>query len=66
MKRMKFNVLGISEVKWKGIGSINLLGGDCFIYPGGVKHEHGVGVMVDGSIEKSNRLLCRVRGSTYG
>ena len=53
MRRLKVNVMGISEVRWSGVGSAKLSGGGCFIYSGGDKHEHGVGVMIDGATEKS-------------
>ena len=53
MKRMKFNVLGISEARWSGVGSMKLSGQGCIIYSGGDKHEHGVAVMIDGATEKS-------------
>lgn len=46
MKNLGVNILGISEVRWTGVGRITEEGKD-FIYAGGDKHEHGVGIMFD-------------------
>ena len=45
MKRMKLNILGLSEVRWTGAGKVD---GDglSFYYSGGEKLERGVGIMV--------------------
>ena len=49
---MKTDILGISETRYKGEGTVRL-DGYTFIYSGGDEHQHGVGFMVKSSVEKS-------------
>ena len=46
MERLKVNILGMSEVRWKGAGTFQ---SDNFklVFSGGEKHERGVGVLLD-------------------
>ena len=44
-KRMKLDVVGVSEVRWTGCGNLNS-GGLSFYYSGGVRHEAGVGLLL--------------------
>ncbi|GFN97051.1 craniofacial development protein 2-like [Plakobranchus ocellatus] len=46
MERMKLNILGLSEVRWKGAGKITS-GGHEIIYSGGTESDKGVGIIVD-------------------
>ncbi|GFO43306.1 craniofacial development protein 2-like protein [Plakobranchus ocellatus] len=52
MKRMKLNILGLSEVRWKGAGKITS-GGHEIIYSGGTESEKGVGIIVDQTVTKA-------------
>ncbi|GFO50026.1 craniofacial development protein 2-like [Plakobranchus ocellatus] len=52
MERMKFNILGLSEVRWKGAGKITS-GGHQIIYSGGTESEKGVGIIVDQTVTKA-------------
>ena len=45
MDRMKLNILGLAEVRWKGAGSIKV-GSKTLIYSGGDNHERGVGILL--------------------
>ncbi|GFO29451.1 craniofacial development protein 2-like [Plakobranchus ocellatus] len=51
MERMKLNILGLSEVRWKGAGKIT--GGHEIIYSGGTESEKGVGIVVDQTVTKA-------------
>ena len=51
MSRMKVNILGISEVRWKGAGEFES-DGYKVIYLGGDKHERGVGIILDPDTKK--------------
>ncbi|RUS68761.1 hypothetical protein EGW08_023476 [Elysia chlorotica] len=48
MERLKWNVLGISEARWKGAGMIKS-GNHYIVYSGGMTHERGVGMILDKS-----------------
>ncbi|GFO36193.1 craniofacial development protein 2-like [Plakobranchus ocellatus] len=52
MERMKLNILGLSEVRWKGAGKITS-GGHEIIYSGGTESEKGVGIIVDQRVTKA-------------
>ena len=51
MRRVKVNILGISEVRWKGAGEFES-DGYKVIYSGGEKHEGGVGIILDPDTKK--------------
>ena len=51
-ERMKIDILGISEVRWKGCGEVQDERG-LFIYSGGENHEKGVGVFLSKKVAKS-------------
>ena len=52
MEDMKLDVLGISETRWTKSGKI-FKGDHMFIYSGGDKHEHGVGLMFSRKLARS-------------
>ncbi|GFN96982.1 craniofacial development protein 2-like protein [Plakobranchus ocellatus] len=52
MERMKLNILGLSEVRWKGAGKI-ISGGHEIIYSGGTESEKGIGIIVDQTAYKA-------------
>ncbi|GFN77569.1 craniofacial development protein 2-like [Plakobranchus ocellatus] len=52
MERMKLNILGLSEVRWKEAGKITS-GGHEIIYSGGTESEKGVGIIVEQTISKA-------------
>lgn len=56
MKRIGINILGISEVRWTGVGQV-APDKISFIYSGGDKHDRGVGIMLEERIMK--RLIYR-------
>ena len=50
-RRLKLDILGVSQVRWTGSGSIT--SGDwTFYYSGGEKHEAGVGSLLQNSWRK--------------
>ena len=51
MERLKLNVLGLSEVRWKGAGSF-ITDNFTIIYSGGDQHERGVGMLLDKEMSK--------------
>ncbi|GFO38874.1 endonuclease-reverse transcriptase [Plakobranchus ocellatus] len=51
-ERMKLNILGLSEVRWKGAGKITS-GGHEIIYSGGTESEKGTGIIVDQTVSKA-------------
>ena len=51
MERLKINILGLSEVRWKGAGETT--GKSKFYYSGGEDHERGVGIILDEEASKS-------------
>ena len=51
MSRMKVNILGLSEVRWKGAGEFES-DGYKVIYSGEDKHERGVGIILDPDTKK--------------
>jgi exonuclease III len=51
MKRLRITILGMSETRWSDSGLINT-DSMKFIYPGGDKHERGVGVILDQNTAK--------------
>ena len=59
MDRMKLNILGLAEVRWKGAGSIKI-GSKTLIYSGGDNHERGVGILLDQTITKSLKSWCPI------
>ena len=52
MERLNVNILGISEMRWKGAGRIPTDKHD-LIYSGGSIHERGVGLILDKETSKS-------------
>lgn len=46
MERMKWDVLGMSEVRWKGEGHISTTNGNRFYYSGGDQAQNGVGILI--------------------
>ena len=52
MERLKINILGLSEVRWKGAGETTT-GKSKFYYSGGEEHERGVGIILDEEASKS-------------
>ncbi len=52
MGRLNMNVLGLSEVRWPGVGCVETQTGGSFIYSGGQTAERGVGVILDKMIKK--------------
>lgn len=46
MKKYRWNVLGIAEMRWKGFGENRTDDGHRIWHSGGHKHVHGVGFMV--------------------
>ena len=52
MERLKINILGISEVRWKDAGLVDS-DQHKLIYSGGSNHEKGVGVILDKGAAKS-------------
>ena len=53
MRRLTVDIMGVSEVRWTGAGSVDLEEGGCFIYSGGDAHMHGVGVMLSRTVSCS-------------
>ncbi|GFO04704.1 craniofacial development protein 2-like protein [Plakobranchus ocellatus] len=49
---MKLNILGLSEVRWKGVGKITS-GGYEIVYSGGTESEKGVGIIVDQTVSRA-------------
>ena len=52
MERLNVNILGISEMRWKGAGRIPTDKNE-LIYSGGRIHERGVGLILDKETSKS-------------
>ncbi|GFO31383.1 RNA-directed DNA polymerase from mobile element jockey-like [Plakobranchus ocellatus] len=52
VERMKLNILGLSEVRWKGARKITS-GGHEIIYSGGTESEKGGGIIVEQAISKA-------------
>ncbi|GFS21179.1 craniofacial development protein 2-like [Elysia marginata] len=52
MDRLKINILGLSEVRWKGAGKIASSKHE-FIYSGGLESERGVGIVLDQNLRKT-------------
>ena len=52
MRRMKINILGLSEMRWQGAGKIT---SDEFtiVYSGGDSHQRGVGILIDAECSKA-------------
>ncbi|GFN84567.1 LOW QUALITY PROTEIN: chemosensory receptor a [Plakobranchus ocellatus] len=59
MERMKLNILGFAEVRWKGAGSMKL-GSKTLIYSRGHTHERGVGILFDVTTAKSLGSWCPI------
>ncbi|GFO48673.1 endonuclease exonuclease phosphatase domain containing protein [Plakobranchus ocellatus] len=59
MDRIKLNILGLAEVRWKGAGSMKL-GSKTLIYSGGQKHERGGGILLDVITAKSPESWCPI------
>ncbi|GFO00875.1 craniofacial development protein 2-like [Plakobranchus ocellatus] len=73
IKRMKFNILGLSEMRWKGAGCITS-DGYKILYSGGEHHHREVGVILDPETSKaikgfwtvSNRtIIVQLQGKTF-
>ncbi|GFS14369.1 CTD nuclear envelope phosphatase 1 homolog [Elysia marginata] len=52
MDRLKINILGLSEVRWKGAGKITS-GKHELIYSGGLESERGVGIVLHQKVRKA-------------
>ena len=75
MERYKWNILGISELRWKGIGEITTDKGNKLYFSGREdRHEHGVGFLVNkdtadtvmGCCPVSSRLITiRMRAAPF-
>jgi len=52
MKRMELDVLGMSEVRWTGAGTLTS-DGCTLIYSGGDQHQHGVGIVLNTQTAKA-------------
>ena len=52
IERMNLNILGLSEVRWKGAGHITS-DNYSFLYSGGDQHQRGVGMILDQNISKA-------------
>ena len=52
MQRLETDILGLSEVRWPSIGSLDKQGYH-IIWSGGQKHEHGVGFILNSKSKKS-------------
>lgn len=59
MNRMKMDILGISEVKWPGVGEMRCEDG-CFIYSGGDQAIRGVGVLMSQRVDKCLKIYWTV------
>lgn len=46
MERMNWDVLGMSEVRWKGEGVIDTAKGNTLFFSGGDSSQHGVGILI--------------------
>ena len=73
MNRLKINILGLSEVRWQGAGSVNY-DGYRIIYSGGEKCERGVGFILDSQTAKTVKgfwsisdrvILIKLRGQPF-
>ena len=74
MKRMGWDILGMSEVRWTGEGSTHTEDGSQFFYSGGDIARHGVGILVTTTITQhvkgffpvSDRvLLLKLKGAPF-
>ncbi|GFS27117.1 RNA-directed DNA polymerase from mobile element jockey-like [Elysia marginata] len=52
MERLNINILGLSEVRWKGANDMQT-GKFRFLCSGGATHERGVGLLVDQEVSKA-------------
>ncbi|GFN86026.1 craniofacial development protein 2-like [Plakobranchus ocellatus] len=59
MERMKLNILGLAEVRWKGAGSMKL-GSKSLIYSGGLRYERGVDIFFDVTRAKNLESWCPI------
>ena len=73
MDRMKLDIMGLCDVRWKGAGLITS-GDFTMVYSGGEKHERGVGVLLNKQCSKSLKgyffvsdrvLLIRLAGNPF-
>ena len=64
---MSVDIMGVSEVRWTGAGSVELEDGGCLTYSEGDAHMHGVGVMLAENVSRSvAELLSGDRQSAVG
>ena len=70
MERMKIDILGLSEVRWPGVGSLEEEG-ITFVYSGGNSAARGVGIMMSRNLSRAMKgywavsdrvILMRFRG----
>ena len=59
MRRLKINILGLSEVRWTSCGRL-IEEGEQMIYSGGSKHENGVAILLDKETSKSLLGFCQI------
>src|SRR5215469_13390764 len=74
MNRLRVDMLGLSEVRWPGVGCNQMNNGGTFVFVGGDTAERGVGIMLTESVTKfmivywavSDRvLLVRIKGNPF-
>ena len=59
MKSLKVNILGVSEVRWTETGKL-VDEETTFMYSGGLKHENGVGILLDKVTSKCLIGFCAI------
>jgi len=73
MERMKINILGLAEMRWKGAGEITS-DGFKVLYSGGDKHYAGVGLILDTETAKAIKgywtiservILVKIQGTPF-
>ena len=52
MRRIKINILGLSEVRWQGADKTKS-GKFTIVYSGGDSHQRGVGILIDAGCSKA-------------
>ena len=68
------DVLGVGEVRWTGVGTVELPEGGCFNFSGGQEHKHGVGVLLNKHaedclagfyVDSERVILIRLKGKPF-
>ncbi|CAG9839359.1 unnamed protein product [Diabrotica balteata] len=61
MRRIKWNILGMCEVRWKGEGYVNTVNGNRFYYAGKDDvAQSGIGVLVTASMKQHTKSFLPV------